>query len=82
MMSDFLIAQIRTYVPMAVGAFLSWLTTLGFQLDTGIEAQLAVALTALFSGAYYWVARKIEQRFPRYGWLLGVAKQPDYKGGK
>src|SRR5215213_8099715 len=74
-MTDFFASQIRTLVPIFVGAVLSWLARRGFNLD---EAEITVWLTPLVIGGYYFVVRTLEKRFPAFGWLLGLAKQPEY----
>lgn len=68
---------IRTYVPVIVGAFLSWLITLGIELDAQASAGLVTFLTALLIGIYYTAVRLLEQRWPAVGALLGLAKSPD-----
>lgn len=78
-MNNFITSQIRTYTPMVVGALLAWLTSLGFTLDDGFATALAVVLTTLFSGLYYFVARLLEREWPQLGWLLGSPQQPVYK---
>lgn len=77
-MSDFIISQIRTWVPIIVGAILAKLAVWGFQIDAVTAAELANWLTAALAGLYYWIARELEKRWPNLGWLLGVAKQPGY----
>jgi hypothetical protein len=76
-MSDFIIAQIRTYVPMLVGAFISWLAV--FQLDLiDVEAELVTVITALLSALYYFLVRWGAEHFPWLGVLLGVNIAPKY----
>lgn len=81
-MPDFLVSLLRTYVPIAVGALVSWLLTLGIELDAETQAGLIVALTGLSQAAYYALVRAIEPRLP--DWLtralLGSAKAPVYDG--
>lgn len=78
-MSDWLISQIRTYVPAGVGALLAWLATLG--LDLGAEAQVGLVtfLTAALTGVYYTLIRLLERRWPQVGILLGARKTPVYE---
>jgi len=80
-MSDFVIAQIRTYVPMGVGMLLSWLVAQGM-LDeaTSMEAVAAISagLTAVLGGLYYFVVRMAAKRWPGVGVLLGYNKAPAY----
>lgn len=52
---------IRTYVPVAVGALLSWLVTAGViptPLGPDAEAGLVTAITAIAIGLYYTAVRK------------------------
>lgn len=80
-MNDFFISQIRTFVPLAVGAVLSWLATKGVHPDI-TQADMATAitvLTGLLTALYYTVVRLLE-RFvsAKFGWLLGYAQKPTY----
>lgn len=77
-MSDFVISQIRTYVPMLAGAIVSWLALNGVQLDSNAALALGSFLTALFGAVYYLVVRLLEARWPQVGVLLGKAKTPVY----
>lgn len=77
-MSDFVIAQIRTYVPMAVGAFLAWVAVYGFNL-VEIESELVTVLTFVLSAIYYFLVRWAAEKWPSVGVLLGVNKAPEYQ---
>jgi hypothetical protein len=81
-MSDYLISLIRTWVPVGIGAALTWLATrLGIVLDEDTSAQAAVVATVLVVAVYYAVVRKLEQRWPAIGRVLlglGAAKTPTY----
>ena len=77
-MTDTVLSLIRTYVPVAVGSFISWLVTLGVVLDPTAEAGLITALTGLLIAVYYTVARLLEKKWPFFGFLLGSKKQPEY----
>ncbi len=78
-MNSFITSQIRTIVPIAVGALVSWLALRGINLDEGQEAGLVIALTGLLQALYYFIARLLEQRFPQVGTLLlGSSAQPEY----
>ena len=78
-MSDFIISQIRTWVPVIVGAFLVWAAT---ELDIVIpeDAKLGVitASVALVTGLYYLIVSWLSKRWPRAGWLLGYPTKPTY----
>lgn len=67
---------IRTYVPVAVGAFIAWLVTLGVALDPATEAGLTTALTGVVIAAYYTVVRLLEKRWPFLSVLLGSSQMP------
>jgi cation transporter-like permease len=70
---------VRTIVPLVVGAVISWFVTAGIALDPEFETTLTIALTAAFTGAYYVAVRLFETYVsPKFGWLLGLAKQPAY----
>lgn len=78
-MSDYLLSLIRTYVPIAVGALISWLATMGLDIDSGAQTGLVVFLTALAQGVYYTAVRLLERKWPALGKLLGSAKTPTYE---
>ena len=80
--NTYVISFIRTLTPTIVGQFISWLALAGI-LDNGgeISAQLIVALNALFTAVYYAGVRLLEEFVSKkFGWLLGYAKKPEYKG--
>lgn len=77
-MNNFFTSLIRTYVPIGVGAVVSWLTVRGVAVDPQDAASLAVALTGIVSAGYYLVVRLFEKKFPQVGWLLGQAKVVKY----
>ena len=80
-MSDFVIAQIRTYVPMAVGFLVTWLITANIldpETSVAVQTGLVSALTALLSGLYYFIVRLLAEKWPSVGVLLGVNKAPEY----
>jgi len=68
---------IRTYVPIGVGALVSWFLTIGLDIDADGQAGLIVFLTGLSQAVYYAAVRALETRWPGVGVLLGVAKTPD-----
>ena len=77
-MSNFLIAQIRTYVPMAVGAALTWLLNYGLDI-TSVEGEAVMVMTAALSAIYYFLVRWGAEKWPQLGILLGVNKAPEYE---
>jgi len=76
------ISAIRTFVPLIVGQVMTWLAALGILDTTGeISAALISSLTAITTLGYYVVVRILEVKFSaKFGWLLGFAKTPEYKG--
>lgn len=80
MISNFVISNIRTYVPIGVGLLLTWLaSSLHVVIDPSSQAGLVALCVAVLSGAYYTLARLIERKWPQTGVLLGVAAKPTYK---
>jgi len=71
------LSAIRTVVPIIVGGLVSWLITVGVELDAEAQAGFIVFLTGLLQAVYYLVVRVVEQRWPEVGVLLGAAKTPD-----
>lgn len=70
---------VRTLTPIIVGAVLGWITTAGINLDPEFEGALTLVVGAAFAGLWHLAARVLETYVsPRFGWLLGLAKQPDY----
>jgi hypothetical protein len=69
MLSDFITSQIRTWVPVAIGALISWGV-----LPEDMSESAALAATAAVIGVYYLVVRVLEEKVhPFFGWLLGKA---------
>lgn len=77
-MNDLITSLIRTYVPIAVGAAITWLATKGLEVDENTKVQLVAGLTGLVSAAYYGLARFLEQKWSVAGLLLGSRKTPKY----
>lgn len=80
---DFVIAQIRTYVPVGVGAFITWLLSLG--IDVGAQAQVGLVTfgTALTTGVYFTAASAAQRKWPIVGAvLLGSSKAPSYSNSQ
>ncbi len=73
-------STVRTIVPIVVGAVIAFAVARGIALDPEFELSLTLALTALFQGIYYIGVRLFETYVsPKFGWLLGLAKAPEYK---
>lgn len=78
-MSDQIVALIRTWTPMAVGAGLAWLATLlGIVIDEETAATVGALAATILGAVYYAAVRFLERRFPMAGWLLGRAAPPAY----
>lgn len=78
-LSPFVISNIRTLVPVAVGALLTWLaSTLKIAIDPNSQAGLVVLAVGVLSGGYYALVHLLEQKWPKIGVLLGVDKVPVY----
>lgn len=75
MLSNTVLSFIRTFVPIIVGFLVAWAQPFGIEVDT--EAAIAF-LTALATAVYYTVARLLESKWEKAGWLLGAPKQPIY----
>lgn len=70
---------VRTLTPVIVGAILGWLASINLAPDPGLEAALTIALSSAFTAVYYILVRLFERYVsPRFGWLLGIAKEPAY----
>lgn len=78
-MSNFVTSLTRTYAPIIIGGLVSWLATLGLQLDSETTAALVIAFTGFIQALYYTVVRLLEKKWPKLGILLGKATTPDYK---
>ncbi|MGW1157789.1 hypothetical protein ACWD48_06085 [Streptomyces sp. NPDC002519] len=70
------VSLIRTGVPALVG----WLVAVAAAHGLHLDAQaLSGVLTPLAAFCYYAVFRLAEQHVsPRFGWLLGYARPPQY----
>lgn len=81
-MTSFFISLIRTWVPVGVGAFITWLATnYDIVVPADASSSLVVGVAALVIAAYYAVARLVEKRFPGLGKILvglGVGQAPRY----
>lgn len=81
-MNSFIISQIRTFVPIVVGALVAWLITLGIELDAETQTSLVITLTGVIQAVYYFLVRLLEKKWPQVGVLLGVASKPVYTVNK
>ena len=75
MKNSLLPSVLRTVVPVVVG----YLLTLGVISSSVDEPTLTTAVTGVVTVAYYVVVRLVETYVsPKFGWLLGYAKTPEY----
>jgi len=77
-LNNFITSQIRTFVPIAIGAVISFLTLKGIEIDPDTQLSLVLAVTGLLQALYYFLARLAEKKYPQLGFLLGSTKQPVY----
>jgi hypothetical protein len=87
MLSNYFTSLVRTWVPLAVGAALAWLTTrFHVVLDASTSDAVVAFVSAACGAGYYAGARLLEHHVPALGWLLGHPAKPDYAalrtGGK
>jgi len=79
MLSDYVTSHIRTLVPIGMGLLLTWIAAqTKIVVDPQTEASLAAVSVAVLSSGYYALARLLEHKWPRLGWLLGAPKKPTY----
>ena len=80
-LGDFLLAQVRTYVPSGVGAFVTWLSVRGIEVNSDTQLLMVTGGTALVTVVYYTTASAIQRKWPLAGrFLLGSKKVPTYTG--
>lgn len=78
-MTNFVISQIRTIVPVVVGMIVSWLSARGVDVDSETTAAAITLLTGAASTAYYLIVRLLEEKVSsKFGLLLGSTKTPTY----
>lgn len=73
---DYLASLIRTVVPVWIGVLVTWLNETVGPID--VDGTLAIALAGAVASVYYAVVRKLEAKYPKLGWLLGLKGQPAY----
>ncbi len=78
-MNNQVISYIRTFIPWAVGAALTWvLIHTGIDFTGPVQVALIAFLVPLVQDGYYLLVRLIEQWLPWVGVLLGWPAQPIY----
>jgi hypothetical protein len=78
--NSYFVSLIRTWVPLLVGAVLTWLAReYDLVIDEDTTMSTITAATGIVTGVYYAIVRLLEEKVaPGYGWLLGAAKKPVY----
>jgi len=77
-MSNFIIAIVRTVIPILIGWLVGLLAAINIPVDAEVQAGLIVSLSTLTASLYYVTVAWLERRWPWFGWLLGVARNPVY----
>jgi hypothetical protein len=77
-MGDIVPGLIRTYVPVAVAALVTFLASVGVVVPDDTSAALATFLGGLAGAIYYTLIRLLEKKYPWVGNFLGSAKAPVY----
>jgi hypothetical protein len=78
-MNDLILSYIRTYVPIGVGAVLSYLAVrFGVVVPEHLSTEATVVLTGAVIAGYYGIVRALEKRWPVFGRLLGSQQKPVY----
>lgn len=76
---DLFIGIARTASPMIAGYVISLFAMAGLELSPEQQVQVSFLVFSAISLLYYVLARVCEEYVsPKFGWLLGVAKTPDY----
>jgi hypothetical protein len=79
MLSDSIIALIRTVVPAVVGSMIAIGIDAGIGFEEGAADSLSAALIPLCLSLYYALATYLERNVDsRFGWFLGNPKAPTY----
>ena len=82
-MNDYVLSLVRTWVPVGIGAVLSYVAVRwGIVVPEEISTELTVALTGLVIAVYYGLVRALEKRWPWIGrWLIGAGakSKPAYE---
>ena len=78
-MKDIWDSLVRTLTPIIVGAIVGFFSAKGIELDAAFEPSIVAGITAASSAIYYAGVRLLETYVtPKFGWLLGLAKAPEY----
>lgn len=77
-MSNFIIAVIRTVIPIIIGWVVGLLAAINIPVDPEIQAGLILSVSTLTASLYYVAVAWLERKWAWFGWLLGVARNPIY----
>lgn len=78
-LSNVIVANIRTVVPIIVGVVLTWVAAkLGIVVDEDTRMTAAAFAVLIVTGVWYGVVHWVEQKWPSAGWLFGKAAPPYY----
>lgn len=80
-MNNYFTSLVRTWVPIGIGAVISYLAAKGIVLGEDAADGAVTFVTAVCMGVYYAIVRYVELKAPQFGWLLGLAKTPGYAAG-
>jgi hypothetical protein len=76
MLNDQITREIRTWIPIAVGVGLTFLSrALGLVIDEATSAAVTLLFVGIAQALYHLIAAELEQHvWSGFGWLLGVPK--------
>lgn len=70
---------IRTITPTIAGFIITFLASKGITLDDQFSANLLLLIQGVVTAVYYIFVRILEVKVsPKFGWLLGSTKTPEY----
>lgn len=77
-LSDYGTSVVRTVTPFIVGWVVALAAKWGLDLDAATVTPIAASVIGV---VYYAVVRKVEEKHPEAGKLLGKAIAPNYSNG-
>jgi hypothetical protein len=76
---DLGVSVVRTFVTLGVGwAVAALAKNANIVIDEQTSSGLVQAFTVTVTAIYYFIVRSLEIKVPGFGWLLGLAKLPNY----
>jgi hypothetical protein len=76
-MTDYVASLIRTYAPAIVAGVLAYLADVTDITNINSPENVAKVVAGIFV-VYYAAVRLAEKKWPKAGWLLFLAKKPNY----